>query len=93
MAMREILIRHPCGEVLVAKLKLDIEGIAVESFAVVAGEKKDAGTVNGHAKSYPFASCAANTCYQVTCGATECNMSLCIASCPETCRISCGNDC
>jgi len=74
------------------KLKLDLEAIEVESFAVAA-ERTEAGTVHGHAKSYPFASCEANTCYQATCGATDCNISLCIASCPQTCRISCDNDC
>jgi hypothetical protein len=74
-----------------AKLKLDIEAIAVESFAVVAEEKKDGGTVNGHAKSYPFNTCAGTTCVGETCQLTQCDMSQCIASCPETCKITCGD--
>jgi hypothetical protein len=74
-----------------AKLKLDIEAIAVESFAVVAAEEKDAGTVNGHAASYPFNTCAGASCVGPTCRITECDMSQCIASCPETCKITCGD--
>jgi len=73
-----------------AKLRLDIEAIAVESFAVVA-EEADAGTVNGYAKSYPFNTCAGATCAGETCQLTQCDMSQCIASCPETCRITCGD--
>ena len=73
-----------------ARLKLDIEAIAVESFAVAAEEGK-AGTVNGHAASYPFVTCAGASCDAPTCRITECDVSQCIASCPQTCKITCGD--
>ena len=75
-----------------AKLRLSIDELRVESFAT-RSEQMDrlAGTVEGHAKSAPFQTCAGDTCNQGTCGATECNMSACIASCGDTCQITCGN--
>ena len=75
-----------------AKLKLDIEAIRVDSFAVVE-EEAETGTVNGYARSAPFVTCAGASCDAPTCRITECDVSQCIASCPATCRISCDNDC
>jgi hypothetical protein len=69
-----------------AKLKLDIEAIRVDSFAVVEGDA-EAGTVNGFARS------AGASCDAPTCRITECDVSQCIASCPATCRISCNTGC
>jgi hypothetical protein len=73
-----------------AKLRLSVEDLRVDSFAtdLQAGVR---GTVEANAASYPFQTCAGNTCNQGTCGATECNMSACIASCGDTCKITCGN--
>lgn len=71
-----------------AKLKLDMEDLRVESFAVAA-EEGEAGTVHAHAKSAPFITCAGDTCDAPTCRITECDVSQCIASCPQTCRITC----
>ena len=68
-----------------ARLKLDVEAIAVESFAVVA-EGAEAGTVNGYAASAPLMTCAGNR----TCPISACNDSACIDSCGETCKITCG---
>lgn len=74
-----------------AKLQLTIEDLRVDSFATDALEAGSKGTVEAHAKSAPFATCAGDTCNQGTCGATECNISACIASCGETCQITCGD--
>ena len=68
-----------------AKLRLDLEAIRVESFAASA-EEADAGTVNGHAGSAPLNTCAG----QRTCYISYCNDSACIDSCLETCKITCG---
>lgn len=75
-----------------AKLRLSIEDLLVDSFTTHARQMDTlAGTVEAHAKSAPFLTCVGDTCNQATCAATECNISACIASCGETCRITCRN--
>lgn len=74
-----------------AKLRLSVEDLRVDSFATDLRADSRAGTVQAHAASDPFRTCAGDTCNQGTCGATECGMSACIASCGETCKITCGN--
>jgi hypothetical protein len=72
------------------KLRLSIEDLRVDSFATDVRAEGRAGTVQAHAKSAPLATCAGDTCNQATCVVTECDMSACIASCGDTCQISCG---
>ncbi|HEU0054520.1 MAG TPA: hypothetical protein VFQ39_15135 [Longimicrobium sp.] len=74
-----------------AKLSLRLDDIRVDSFPTVReteGEKE--GTVRGFAKPTPFGTCGENTCAN-TCDGVSCAPSFCIASCWETCRITCGN--
>lgn len=61
-----------------AKLRLTVENLRVDSFATGAQAEPLAGTVQAHQQSAPLASCAGN-------------MSRCIASCGDTCQITCGN--
>lgn len=75
------------------KLQLKLEDLRVDSFTAADEATLDVGTVRAHAKSDPFLTCAGGTCNAPTCGATECNISACIASCGETCRITCGDRC
>ena len=74
-----------------AKLRLSAEDLRVDSFATDLRAGARVGTVEAHGASDPFQTCAGATCNQGTCGATECDMSACIASCGETCKITCGD--
>lgn len=74
-----------------AKLRLTVEDLRVDSFATDALEAGPRGTVEAHAKSAPFATCDFDTCNQATCAATQCNPSGCIDSCGATCQITCGD--
>jgi hypothetical protein len=85
-----------------AKLKLDVETIEVESFALVAERKPEVGTVNGYGKTnFPLLSCMGNTCVGGTdagssCEATYCGGTCeysCLQSCGDTCLDTCGGDC
>jgi hypothetical protein len=73
-----------------AKLRLTIEDLRVDSFAIDAVDGR-VGTVKAHAGYAPPATDEGNDYLQGTFIATQCNMSLCIDSCPETCRITCGD--
>lgn len=61
-----------------AKLRLDVENLRIDSFATDALQGARLGTVEG----------AENLLGTFV--ATQCNMSACIASCGVTCKISCG---
>lgn len=61
-----------------AKLRLTLDNLRVDSFATDAQADSRTGTVQAHQGSAPFASCAGD-------------MSRCIASCGDTCKITCGD--
>ncbi|HST62380.1 MAG TPA: hypothetical protein VLK84_26995 [Longimicrobium sp.] len=75
-----------------AKLQLALEDLRVDSFATATAGGR-AGTVQAHAWDAPPATDGGDDYLQGTFVATQCNMSLCIASCPQTCKISCDNNC
>jgi len=81
------------------KIKLDLDRLDVESFAVVAERGKD-GTVHGHATPGCTPAGQCNTlfsCYEYTCnGEVSCNGELATCGhlatctdCAETCAESC----
>lgn len=92
-----------------AKLKLDVNSLSVQSFQTVATEGAARGTVHGRAevpdKTY---GCSINppclhteqlscngTCYE-TCHESchwELTCHTCLATCPITCWNTCGNTC
>jgi hypothetical protein len=61
-----------------AKLRLTLENLRVDSFATGVQADSGMGTVQAHQQSRPLASCAGDA-------------SRCIASCGDTCQITCGN--
>ncbi len=66
------------------KLRLEMEGLRVESFHPASTSMDDSGTVHGHASLN-------GTCFP-TCGTTcpiSCQMS-CGNTCPGTCYRTCG---
>lgn len=63
-----------------AKLRLHVEDLRIDSFATDALKGVRPGTVEGHAAENLLG----------TFVATQCDMSACIASCGVTCKISCG---
>jgi hypothetical protein len=71
-------------EEAVAKLKLNVEDLRVDSFAVAEEERGEAGTVRGHAATGQLITC------NKSCRVTYCDPSMCIDSCWETCDITCG---
>lgn len=73
-----------------AKLQLTVEDLRVESFATAAAGGR-AGTVQAHAGYAPPPPDGEVDYLQGTFVATQCNMSMCIDSCPATCKITCGD--
>lgn len=73
-----------------AKLRLTIEDLRVDSFATATADGR-AGTVKAHAGYAPSQTDGEDDFLQGTFVATQCNMSLCIDSCPQTCKITCGD--
>jgi hypothetical protein len=71
-----------------AKLRLTLEDLRVDSFATATVDGR-AGTVQAHAGYAPAP--GENDYLQGTFVATQCDMSLCIDSCPQTCKITCGD--
>ena len=71
-----------------AKLRLTIEDLRVDSFAIDAGEGR-VGTVKAHAGYAPPATDDGGDYLQGTFIATRCDVSQCLDSCPPTCQITC----
>lgn len=82
------------------KLRLDLEQLNVESFALVAGAEDGAGTVRAHGEVPPDepASDWQGVCgtYYASCNGS-CNscMSVCYATCAGSCNVNvtCGQSC
>jgi hypothetical protein len=78
------------------KLKLDIETLSVESFAVDP-EAQGQGTVKGHSPSPPWTIVEPTVCEDASCVWTQCNNISCFAQCGsgghtlggDTCTVSC----
>lgn len=73
-----------------AKLRLTIEDLRVESFATALVEGRT-GTVKAHAGYAPPATDEDAGYLQGTFIATQCDMSQCLDSCPPSCQITCGS--
>lgn len=71
-----------------AKLRLTIEDLRVDSFATATSDGR-AGTVKAHAGYAPAATDEEADYLQGTFIATRCDVSQCLDSCPPTCQISC----
>ena len=79
------------------KLKLDVETLAVESFAVDPEASRGQGTVKGHSDSPPFTVLEPTLCEDASCKWTECNNLSCFAECGgndqtmggSTCVVNC----
>jgi hypothetical protein len=77
-----------------AKLKLDVETIEVESFALVAEKMLETGTVNGYGKTnFPLLSCMGNTCLGGTDTGSSCYPTNCVETCGQTCEYTCMQTC
>ena len=63
------------------KLKLDVEMLAVESFAVDPEEARGQGSVKGHSNSPPFTVLEPTICEDASCKWTQCNNLSCFAQC------------
>jgi hypothetical protein len=75
------------------KLKLDLEDLAVESFATTSESRGEGGTVFGQNHCTCYTQCTCPGC--PTCDAT-CNgscVNTCAASCNGTCGGTCGASC
>jgi hypothetical protein len=75
------------------KLKLDIEALAVESFAAepeAAGKK---GTVKGHYYTEPWTANEPTVCVDASCKWTQCNNLSCLAACGSGDQTLAGNTC
>lgn len=80
------------------KLRLDLEQLTVDSFAVSAGGADGAGTVRAHGEVPPQepASDWDGVCdtYYASCrGSCASCMSVCYATCGVTCDVSCNFTC
>lgn len=79
------------------KLKLDLEELAVESFATTPEPRREGGTVFGQEQCTCYTQCTCPGCPTCdascngTCGGT-CEAS-CNGTCVNTCGASCGDTC
>lgn len=79
------------------KLKLDIEALAVDSFAADPDSLRMHGTVEAHSPSPPWTIVEPTLCEDASCKWTQCNNLSCFAQCGsggetlggDTCGVAC----